>query len=1693
MGAYALALLLVRSDAPVLRDSVVSEVHFQTRRLGWRTDDLLIVAEPRPGVTRKLAIQSKRSFKISEKDEECVRTICAAWDDFVSAERFDPSQDWLAIVTLQGTTTLLTHFRSLLDAARAAHSAEDFRSRLGPSGYLSQTAKAQNGALTSILHAHLGGLDEERYWQFLRRLTVLSLDLGTPTSQKDAEVLSLLAYVASEEGDPRETARATWTKLLDLASEASQAGASYRRDDLPKELRDRHSPVPTASERARSDLIAHGATVRNNIRTTIAHDYTIDRAGLSNEALTALLDHRIVLVSGTAGSGKSAVAKLLLDRIEPERPVLAFQAVEFATAHINDTLSKTQTTLNASTLLALLVAHDRTTILIDGLERLLEHSVRDAFIHLLEMVGRTSSLQLLVTCRDYSLDVARSAFLEPLHLSHRVVEVGQLSDVEIDAVAAQVTMLAPPLSDVRMRSLLRTPYLLDMASRLEWTGTSMPENVRAFRERCWRDLIRNESHSAEGMPGRRERTFVAIARRRAEQLRPYVSGDDQDSRAVDVLLQASLLERSPESKNLYAPSHDVLEDWAILQWLDDVASGSDDAPAALAAAVDGYPAIRRGLRRWIGERLEVDPVNARELVMEVSARVELAQHFRDDCIVAALRSPAAVAFVDGCRQRIDLGDITLLRQVVHLLRVACKTVPEWLPVGSVSSILLIPTGPAWPAVLDLMAMHMPAKPDEDAMLALSLAEDWARQLRIGASVPSGAESAGAIASASVGLFHRFGRDETLKRALKLVLMVPRHAPNFDDLTRRALIKDRSDHLADEFADLAMSTLSSAFVSQEYPDFVTALLRSRLMLTDEDLQRYGHRLSPMRVDEFFGMHEHGVSDFFPASALQGPFRALFRHHPRKALDFVLELSNHAATWYGERKWPGNDLEEAEPITIEVPGHGPAQQWFLGRLYGLYRGMTVGPYALQSALMALEEWLLAIAKFESVNLEGWLLDILARGNSALTTAVVASVCVANPERSGLAAFVLLSSRALFGYDRARMAAEGMHSLEFLAGLNPNHEIYESERREANKLSHRREDLESLALKLQLTDKREKVWALIDKYRDELTSIENPQEAQLWRLALHRMDLRGFKVVDKPPGLGESETGQLAPAKTAVITDKRESMVASEGPAGTNQASAGDRTTEHRVYLMPGGLEPDLQELVKGSQQRMGQINRHIALNSAARKAWENRRGPEAADWRSLLAEARAIAEQDDDVDVFVRGGPGIVAAVCIRDQLDTLNAEDRAWCIARVTHELSKHINDQDDLLVQSRMFAPDRVAAAVVPLLVARVPNELPIDPIEVLLLALTHPADEVVEYAYGGVGAFLTSLESDLAFRCAAAAVRQAVVLEEIAAAKRPRTLLEPVVEIDPSPMVSEAVRQAVSGGVEDAKAVLTQLPFDTWPGRAAAIRIWPIVVARSESVEMQALVARAASWLAGTWGEERRNRGGDQRDFQAEHSLSRLICRFALKLPDEEAKSLCAPLIALIATEPREAATFVGDLIVEADGGSGDSFWALWQAMADGAVSSNWVTSLDRERPYEEPLINRLFLRVSWKDGTTHWARLDDNAYRINAFATRLPAVPVVAEAYLHFLYDVGRQELPDAFKVVQAMLERSEDVRVIFSSEAAFVLESLLGAFVYGQPYRVKRDVSLRTAVLKLLDHLVSVGSSAAYRMRDDFVTPLRGASSA
>lgn len=97
------------------------------------------------------------------------------------------------------------------------------------------------------------------------------------------------------------------------------------------------------------------------------------------------------------------------------------------------------------------------------------------------------------------------------------------------------------------------------------------------------------------------------------------------------------------------------------------------------------------------------------------------------------------------------------------------------------------------------------------------------------------------------------------------------------------------------------------------------------------------------------------------------------------------------------------------------------------------------------------------------------------------------------------------------------------------------------------------------------------------------------------------------------------------------------------------------------------------------------------------------------------------------------------------------------------------------------------------------------------------------------------------------------------------------------------------------------------------------------------------------------------------------------------------------------------------------------------------------------------------------------------------------VLHRYLLVLYDVGEQSLPHAFVRLHEKVKDADVPELLTERDSAFVLESLLLRYVYAKPLELKRKHDLRAAVLFLLDALVETGSSSAFRMRDDFVTPI------
>src|SRR5439155_4835398 len=173
----------------------------------------------------------------------------------------------------------------------------------------------------------------------------------------------------------------------------------------------------------------------------------------------------------------------------------------------------------------------------------------------------------------------------------------------------------------------------------------MPASEREFRARFWQEVVRADHHAADGMPRRREQTFVEVALRRARALTLYANCDDLDVAALDRLQADSLVVAGPQTLSLAAPGHDVLEDWAILHWIEGQHALHRGAVDALSNGLGTHPAIRRTYRKWAGELVEYDPPAADELFQTALEDGTLAGQFRDDTLVALLRSANTPAFL----------------------------------------------------------------------------------------------------------------------------------------------------------------------------------------------------------------------------------------------------------------------------------------------------------------------------------------------------------------------------------------------------------------------------------------------------------------------------------------------------------------------------------------------------------------------------------------------------------------------------------------------------------------------------------------------------------------------------------------------------------------------------------------------------------------------------------------------------------------------------------------------------------------------------------------------------------------------------------------------------------------------------------------------------------------------------------------
>ena len=792
VGAMFLSCLLTHNPSPIFPDCPVKAVSFQTSHDGWRTDDILVVCSAGGG-RRKIAIQIKRRFTVGN-NPYCTRVFRRFWEDFNARDRFDSDKDAIVLATPLSTTNLNSLTR-LLDCARDSRDAEDLKNRLEIPRFV-KGAGGHYGTIRHILEATkvTYDVDDEKVWRFLRSLHVQSLDFAQSSSQSMVNIMDMLSRSADGAGiaNVADVAKATWNELVSVAASSASEAQTLRYYDLPEEMREKHRPNSVPMQ----ILLHHTKTTLGDIRTTIAGAVTLPRAGMITEAVTALAGSRVVALTGPAGSGKSVLAKKVIEQELGDRLRLSFRAEEFAHAHLDQALPSS---ISARSLEAIIKSEDKVLIHLESLERILESFTRDALRHLVAMAECHPHVSLLLTCRDDDMDKAVDAFFGQGQMGCRTIRVPPLDKEDIRQVVEEVPALNVLLSRPESGQIMDTPYVLDMAARMAWPDTrDIPSSMRAFQKKWWSDMVRRDDKNPSGLAQLREQALVDLAMRRARQMRPFATARDIDPETLHALRSDGLIIMGDEG--LAAPAHDVIEDWAVMKHVGLLAAESEWQAHVMVKDLGTFPAVRRGFRGWLREQLDADSVEADRFVLAAYGNDSLPRSFREDVLISILLSVSVGDFVSRQKDRLLEDDAQLLVKMVHLMRVACTKTPDVSgDQPTLQYMLPEPEGKAWPALLRMVNENLDRLLPRHFNQLLGLLEDWARGTKSSA-MPDGAVPAVRVAHRLLELSWDHHDNGLRERIFRIIASVPKaDSKSFLNLVELASSKSGwSNALLNEF-------------------------------------------------------------------------------------------------------------------------------------------------------------------------------------------------------------------------------------------------------------------------------------------------------------------------------------------------------------------------------------------------------------------------------------------------------------------------------------------------------------------------------------------------------------------------------------------------------------------------------------------------------------------------------------------------------------------------------------------------------------------------------------------------------------------------------------------------------------------------------------------------------------------------------
>lgn len=773
------------------------------------------------------------------------------------------------------------------------------------------------------------------------------------------------------------------------------------------------------------------------------------------------------------------------------------------------------------------------------------------------------------------------------------------------------------------------------------------------------------------------------------------------------------------------------------------------------------------------------------------------------------------------------------------------------------------------------------------------------------------------------------------------------------------------------------------------------------------------------------------------------------HTGTGIRLILDLINVSTTRFIERIRAMEYEESPIEVVIDLGDGVTCKQWVNSRLWLMYRGTMPGPNLIASALMALEKYLLGLAE-AGHDLRDLTRNLIVQSKSASITAVVASVAMAHPDKVGDTVLALIREPLFYQLDIHRYVQDQSFFDIGEWGYDHLQKVHHRERLESSKLAHRSENLEGLTVRLQTGILRERVWKIIDDFNAELEAVqEQSEEIKLLRLKFHRMDIRNFEAKEKLPDGRVLYASSHPEADIAEVIEKSAPVI-----------QARQEATELVVWGMAVFEGRDIEKFAPDR-------------------------------WREMLGKAQKLAadhKERDQLEIMSdEGGPGYVAAICMRDHWKELSPQDQTWCVDFLLSKIAEHKDARDHFFRIQRFSMSSQVAAAkVMPFLLECVDEHVRQRATEAVAIAITHAVEEVREHVSLAIGMHLWDRDSELALFC----VRALLSLAELQAISYEKWASQDWQSRGTwDDFIRPEWRQARQRISDRKELVPIQHSLSGLPADIEILGLVANIIARQYHLaEAHEFYLRVAEYFVTQWEKDRRNTQND-RDFEGEAVLRRQFAIFLVRCDPLTASKLWAPIVGAIDKHPREVSDFFDAVVVSEDTAQkGAAFWRIWNDTREAIFSiPDFENRLGSDRSGLSKLASSLlFDGVMWKEDAREWKPACGHEAELQEFARRTAAAPPVFKSLIRLISGIGAFLLPQGVLWIDEALQKGSSHELVGGRNELFELARILTPLVFGRTASISGNQKLREATLRILDTMVAQGSSAAYRMRDFLISP-------